>query len=187
MPIFCWAYLYLYTFMDSDCSVFFCKFIYSVLISIYFACCWTAASTEDVTPFSDVENQFKTCILQIVFSQRASLNILKVSVTFFINSKKIWCRHAVLSSLPLSMYTKITGETTHTCTEYITQKSHVLLHYSMGEMTQQTLQQLHIAVEISPSSSSVIWWWIRNCFNGTTIKPMPCNIKVCGMHIRVFP
>jgi len=82
MPIFCWAYFYLYTFMESDCSVFDGKFIRSALISIYFACWWTAASTEDVTPFSDMENQFKTCILQIVSSQRASLNILKVCDIF---------------------------------------------------------------------------------------------------------
>jgi len=107
---------------------------------------------------------------------------------FFISLKKIWCRRAVFSSLPLSIYTKIAGGTTHTCTEHnIAQKSLVLLPYSMQQMTQQTLLQLHIAVEISASSSSVILWWVRNHFDCTTIKPMSCNVKVCGVHIKVFP
>lgn len=74
-----------------------------------------------------------------VCSPKVSLKFWKFLYNFCLLENQIYCRHAVLSSLPFSRHTQITSGTKHTRTEQdITQESHVLQPYSMQELTLQT-------------------------------------------------
>jgi hypothetical protein len=64
------------------------------------------------------------------------------------------CHYLVTQKLQVEQHTLVLNAT-------FVKKSHMLLPYSMEEITQQTLLQLRIAVEIIASSSSVILWWVQ--------------------------
>jgi len=111
-----------------------------------------SASSMRITLLLNLENHSKTCVLPIAHSP-------KVWVAFPPPlQSKIWCRHAVPSSLPFIGAPEFQIKWQMFVLNRTLFCNHICCSYSKQDMTQRALLYLHLAAEICASSSSVTLW-----------------------------